>query len=948
MANIQGITQNITPGVVTNIQTVSTGIAVPGGVLIAAIIGEDAVNQIIIASAMGGGKDGLNPTYTSSSGADGRHFLLANPPVVSNRTQLFKNGVLLQGIEEQINTTPFTGLQAGAGYIYDYRLDITNGQIELATSHIVDQGGSLYTAAATNIGVGTINNLSLVDINAPQEIWTIKCVGVQRNNLNQPIINTAQFTAFGSVSGNVLNANGNPTIWISNGSVFSNGILSFSLIDTVPFNPGDYFTIQVYSGVLGQNDSLTATYIPVGNLNNPTFLTDLNAITTQFGPVSLANTLSLGCQLAFANDPPGIMALQAAPPLPRRTSYELFPGSFNALSTDCNDFVLPFPLNVQPDSNSAIHIFVTNPTTGVETQLLPNMFPFYTLGTIGQPTVCEFVFDNAPAPSGNSFAYSVVQEVQTINNAYDGYLNRFNLNQIDGYFSSATVGEFNSSYIGDNLVIIDSNYDAALYLNPLTGDPIAFPVTGCSGGVLQVTAVDNGTVLFPNFVNDDTGSVHFNLQDQYGNIIPGSSGTDGDLIAGSNALTSNTFTSVSQVNFGTLDPTLVADGYKLQVTASSSAQNVGLFDILSYNSGSNTLTIAKSFVSEHNLNFEIQDPNSTSFYLVLNHNIIPNGNSLRVTVVVEQDASFFDAGWETALSVLETQELDIIAPLPSQTISAIFQNTVTHCITMSNIVNRKERVAFIGAINGLTSANLTGQKLAAVESLGVLEGIQGNTVAEVLAGDTEDLANYSVPNAYGDTFRCVYFFPDQIIVQVGSQNETLDGFYIAAAAAGYVSGVPNVAIPLTNKVLTGFSIEQSEQFAPVIYQELATAGVTALTPVSGGGLVVWGLTTTQSGAVEEEEISIVFIRDRLAKSLRAGLAGFIGQPGYPNIIANMSNAALSLLKAFITQGLISNFTQLSISQDAVDPTQINASVFVQPIYPIDFIYVTVNVGQIAG
>jgi hypothetical protein len=831
MSNIPGA-NNVTPGVYTNVETQSTGANVPGGILVPCIIGEGSTNQIIVASALGGGQDGLNPTFTSTNGAVGRYFQISQAPLVENRTQLFKNGVTLVGLEQDF--IPTNGVFSDD---YDYCIDYTTGDIELQSAYIINQGGSSYTSGATNIGDGYISNLSLVDINAPKETWTIKCVSVARNASNQPIVNSASFIAFGSVSGNVLDGYGDSVVWVSNGVVVSNGILSFSLFDTVPFNPGDYFTVEVYSGVLSKGDTLTATFIPVGNINNPTFFTDMSSLTSMTGPVSLTNVLSLGAQLAFENNTPGVMALQAAPSLPRRTSIEL-ESNFNALSTNYNDFVLPLPIGVQPATGDAIHIFVTNPTTNVETQLLPNMFPFYTLGTVGQPTVDEFVFDNTEFPGGNSYSYSVIQSVETLNFGTDGYLNT--INGSNAYFSSVGVGEFNSSYVGLNVKIIDSNHNANI-------------------GTFPITAVINGNLV---------------------------------------------------------------------------------------------ITIPSS-VTDTNIKFEVQDPTAQGFYLVLNHNIVPNGNSLRITLVDERDAGFFDAGWETALSVLETQEVDIIVPLPLETISVIFQNTVNHCIAMSNIRNRKERVAFIGAINGLTPANLTGAQPAAVENIGVLEGIQGNTVAEVLAGNTEDLTNYAVggtaPNgAYSDTYRCVYFFPDQIMVQVGADNETLDGFYIAAAAAGYVAGVPNVAMPLTNKVLSGFSILSNRQFSPTVYQNLAAAGVTALQPVSGGGLVVWGLTTTDSGAPEEQEISIVFIRDTIAKEFRAGLAGFIGQPGYPNVITNMSARALSMLKSFISQGLITNFANLNIAQDSVDPRQYNITVLVQPVYPVNWIYVTVGVGVIGS
>ncbi len=211
---------------------------------------------------------------------------------------------------------------------------------------------------------------------------------------------------------------------------------------------------------------------------------------------------------------------------------------------------------------------------------------------------------------------------------------------------------------------------------------------------------------------------------------------------------------------------------------------------------------------------------------------------------------------------------------------------------------------------------------------------------------TEDVANYSVPNAFGNTFRCVYFYPDEIVVQVGSDNVLLDGFYIAAAAAGYASADTRIENPFTNKVFSGFTILRNKQFSTLTLENLATAGVTTLQPVAGGGRVVWGITTSQSGFPEEQEISIVFIRDRVAKSLRAGFAGYIGLPETPDTAAILNTRAIILLNALVSQGLITDYADLTVARDSADPRQWNISVRVQPTYPINFIYIKVALGQI--
>ena len=921
MANIPGAT-NVLPGVFTDVITQSRGVAIPGGARLAAIIGEGSTDEIIVAQALGGGRDGLNPNYSSTSGADGRHFVTTNFPLVSNRTTLFKNGIPLVGLEAVIDNNPFS-------YSYDYRIDITTGRIELQRAHLVDLGGSFYVPLNTNVGDGYISGLTLQDANAPPEIWTVRCVSVQRNALNQPIAGTAKFIAIGSVSGAKLDANGNPIIWVANGQTVSNGVLSFAIyetkvlnIATSPFREGDAFTMQVSSGVLITNDTLTANYIPTSFLNDPLLLQGMNDVVNRHGFPSTVNNLSIGAQLAFANNAPAVVTVQAAPALPRRTSY-ILSESVDANSTDVDDFIFPLPLGVVPDFNSNIHFFVTNNATQVETQILPNKLEYYKLGTPGFPTESFFINDNTPAPAGYSYFYTVVQDVAAIATGFDGYIGR-NLAFFDrGVFSSPSI-TFDSSYVGKTLKIIDT-------VN--RGNKGEYNITSVSDGKLSV--ILNAV---PDFVTES--SLSFEVIDVTTGL-PLDSANDGNVVA---ILTTGTaaFTSVL-VDFDTVTNILTR---RIKISGSTNDQNNGLYDIINYDSLTKTVTLQMTVVNESNMRYEVLDPAETSNYVVINKNVVPDGYQLRITIVNEKDASFYDAGWINALASLETVECDIVVPLPRQTISVIFQNALQHCKTMSNIRNKKERVLFIGAIAGLTPDNVIGNKLAAVEDIGILEGIQGETVTDILSGNIEDLANYSVAESFGNTFRCVYFYPDQIVVSASGVNLLIDGFYIAAAAAGYESADTRIENPLTNKVLSGFTILRNKQFSTLTLENLAAAGVCTLQPVAGGGRVVWGITTSQSGFPEEQEISIVFIRDRVAKSLRSGFTGYIGQPESTETGAILNTRAVILLNALVSQGLITKYADLTVVRDSVDPRQWNISVRVQPTYPVNFIYIKIALGQI--
>ena len=218
-----------------------------------------------------------------------------------------------------------------------------------------------------------------------------------------------------------------------------------------------------------------------------------------------------------------------------------------------------------------------------------------------------------------------------------------------------------------------------------------------------------------------------------------------------------------------------------------------------------------TFLPETGVKWQLLATVGTSQRILMTKDLaLAAGQGLRVTYIDEKDADFYDSNWSTALATLETQDLQILVPLPSQTMSAIQQACRVHVERMSSTYFKRERVLFTGALSGLTVDNVTGVSLAAVEDLGVLEGIQGDSPEDILDGNIEDLANYDVSVNFGDSFRVVFFWPDQIIKVVNGSSETLPGYYAAAAAGGRVAGTANIAEPLTFKTLVGFSLANSK------------------------------------------------------------------------------------------------------------------------------------------
>lgn len=410
----------------------------------------------------------------------------------------------------------------------------------------------------------------------------------------------------------------------------------------------------------------------------------------------------------------------------------------------------------------------------------------------------------------------------------------------------------------------------------------------------------------------------------------------------------------------------VVDGYYAELASSTvnfgledlaGTRSLVIYDSLSGNDGTyiitavmnNKLRIQSSvpFTSESGVKFNVLDSAAASARVLFSRDLaLSLGQSLRATIVDAKDADFFDAGWIEAYEAAETIDVDMVVPLPSQTISAIIQNGKVHVSTQSDIRNRHERILLTGAIQGLKPENVIGTKAAAVEDIGILEGIQGDDVLEILEGNIEDLSNYSVPDSFGDTYRVVYFYPDQIVVQAGANNISIDGLFIAAAAAGYLSGAAQIQEPLTNKKLVGFSILRNRTFSPLVMENIVNSGISLLTPVQGGGNVSWGKTTTSSLEPTEEEISIVFIRDRISKSMRRAFSPYVGRAETPTTKATLFAVAQALMQSFIQQKLITTYAGLTVNRDAVEPRQWNITVAVMPTYPVNWVFILINVGRL--
>lgn len=855
MANIPGISGYVQPNTFSRVRTLRRAVSIPGGLRIMALVGLGERQETVVLSALGNGADGLNEDFSGSSNPDGRHFTLSKTSLIPNRTTLLLDGIPLNGTEETITLAAFDSR-------FDYRLEPDTGRIELQRASLVDQGGTFALPGSSNVGDGTLT-VELIDANAPTETWTIRATSVIRDAYGDPISGNATFTAVGSVSGQPLDAYGAPIVFIGDGETRDNGILRLTISEgATPFERSDRFTVKVASRQLRAGQTLEARYIAESDLYDPEFFVDPNSLFIKHGSPSETNTLALGASLAFENGAFGVIAVQAKPSLPRRTSDVLLeandplsadtegypPVSVVPISSDVDAFRFAIHNGGVPDSDSQVNIFVIDADTGDETQIFPTKVNFYDAG------ITSDAFNNFIDSPSYTFSYTVILDSQVEDSGDDG---------------EVTIGT--STFTADSATFSAFNLDTA----------------------------EEDTVKQIRILN----------RDKFGN-----------------------------------DTSDVAGVYDI-LSVGGGSNNAHIVTLTNPSAGG-SLPFGATF---SDLVWELLDPADQSARLLFTTDLqtsgtIGRGDGLRITYIDQDDASFFDSNWALAYDTLEAVDAQMIVPLPDQTISAIQQAGLTHVELMSNTANQKERMLLTGAMRGITAAALIGTERVAVENIGVLEGVQGDDAEEVLAGNIEDLANYSIADAFGTSFRVVYFFPDQIVRVINGTSTAIHGFYMAAAAGGLLASQPNFAMPLTRKNLVGFSISRDRTYKQVTLNALGNAGVTVVVPVVGGGQVLHGKTTSQSGAPEEEEISVVFIRDRVAQVMRDVLRGFIGQPEDPTLTAAITSVATKTLQALVGQGLLSDFRNLTVNRDEVDPRQWNVGFDVQPVYPVNWIFIDVNIG----
>lgn len=209
------------------------------------------------------------------------------------------------------------------------------------------------------------------------------------------------------------------------------------------------------------------------------------------------------------------------------------------------------------------------------------------------------------------------------------------------------------------------------------------------------------------------------------------------------------------------------------------------------------------------------------------------------------------------------------------------------------------------------------------------------TIMGYAGGMAHERVTVMAPPAFVTTFT------DSVTTQ--SQDVLLPSAYLAAGYAGIVANPSaDAATPLTRKSFVNVKSLSSFNYTSVDKLNLGGAGVTVVESNRGAFRIMQALTTDTTN-VNRATQSVVFIKDNVRKDLRTLLdSSFIGAKIDASLASRISSTIDAFLRTKQHDVIIKSYRNIQVVQDSVDPRTLRITFDIAPIYPAEYIDVTIS------
>ena len=202
--------------------------------------------------------------------------------------------------------------------------------------------------------------------------------------------------------------------------------------------------------------------------------------------------------------------------------------------------------------------------------------------------------------------------------------------------------------------------------------------------------------------------------------------------------------------------------------------------------------------------------------------------------------------------------------------------------------------------------------------------------------------------SYGSEYenrRAYLVWPPRCVATVGSNSEFLAGHYLAATVAACV-GFQGIAKGFTNLNISGFSALRysNKHFSKSQLDTIAGGGTMILVQdVESGPLKIRHQLSTDVSTVQRRELSITKSIDYFAKTLRDSLSDRIGGNNITTeFVQGLGMNIQAIIASMVQRKIVTSAKATSIVQDSTNPDTINIVIQVAPLFPCNYIEITLQ------
>jgi hypothetical protein len=123
---------------------------------------------------------------------------------------------------------------------------------------------------------------------------------------------------------------------------------------------------------------------------------------------------------------------------------------------------------------------------------------------------------------------------------------------------------------------------------------------------------------------------------------------------------------------------------------------------------------------------------------------------------------------------------------------------------------------------------------------------------------------------------------------------------------------------------------------------LTSSGLTCVVENAGALVIRHWVTTDNSNPLKREPTSRLVV-DYVRQTMRSSLNQFIGRKLIQSTVNTVTSVVATTLAALVAQEIIEGYSTISVMVDSADPTILNVSFMVKPIFSLLWISVTLTV-----